>query len=103
MTRYLQTAAFICVLVFLYFCVGVFGLSLAHVHPSASAVWLSSGIALAAVLLWGYRFFPGIFLGAFAVNIVAVGSLITALSIAAGNSLEAILDAGLVCRFANGP
>src|SRR5262245_8484386 len=103
MTRYLQTAAFICVLAFLYFCAGAFGLSLAHVHPSASAVWPPSGIALAAVLLWGYRLFPGIFLGAFAVNIAAAGSLITALSIAAGNTLEAILGAGLVCRFANGP
>ena len=103
MTRYFQTAAFICVLAVLYFCAGVFGLSMAHVHPSASAVWPPSGIALAAILLWGYRVFPGIFLGALAVNIAAAGSLVTALSIAAGNTLEAILGAGLVCRFANGP
>src|SRR4029434_5252638 len=49
------------------------------------------------------RLWPGIFIGAFAVNIAAAGSVVTALSIAAGNSLEAILGAGLVCRFANGP
>ena len=103
MTRYFQSAAFICVLAVLYFCAGAFGLSLAHVHPSASAVWPPSGIALAAILMWGYRLWPGIFIGSFAVNIAAVGSVVTALSIAAGNSLEAILGAGLVCRFANGP
>ncbi len=103
MTRYFQTAAFIFVLAVLYFCAGSFGLSLAHVHPSASAVWPPSGIALAAILLWGYRLWPGIFLGAFAVNIAAVGSVVTALSIAAGNTLEVILGATLVFRFANGP
>ena len=103
MTRYFQSAAFICVLAVLYFCAGAFGLSLAHVHPSASAVWPPSGIALAAILMWGYRLWPGIFIGAFAVNVAAGGSAVTALSIAAGNTLEAILGAGLVCRFANGP
>jgi PAS domain S-box-containing protein len=103
MPRHFQTAAFIFVLTLLYFCAGSFGLSLAHVHPSASAVWPPSGIALAAILLWGYRLWPGIFLGAFAVNIAGAGSVITALSIAAGNTLETILGAALVFRFANGP
>ena len=103
MTRYLQTAAFTVVLAVLYFCAGSFGLSLARVHPSASAVWPPSGIALAAILLWGLRLWPGIFLGALAVNIASTGSVVTALSIAAGNTLEAILGATLVFRFANGP
>ena len=102
MTRYFQTAAFIVILAVLYFCAGSFGLSLARVHPSASAVWPPSGIALAAILLWGPRLWPGIFLGAFLVNINAPGSLATALSIAAGNTLEALLGAALVSRFANG-
>ena len=102
MTRYLQTAAFIFVLAVLYFCAGSFGLSLARVHPSASAVWPPSGIALAAILLWGYRLWPGIFIGAFLVNINAQGSLALALSIAAGNTAEALLGAALVSRFANG-
>ena len=102
MTRHFQTAAFIVILAVLYFCAGSFGLSLARVHPSASAVWPPSGIALAAILLWGPRLWPGIFLGAFLVNINAPGSLATALSIAAGNTLEALMGAALVSRFANG-
>jgi two-component system, cell cycle sensor histidine kinase and response regulator CckA len=102
MTRSVKTGAFILVLALLYFCAGSFGLSLARVHPSASAVWPPSGIALAAILLWGYRLWPGIFLGAFAVNIAAAGSIAAALGIAGGNTLEAILGAALVNRFANG-
>src|SRR5262245_53211780 len=46
---------------------------------------------------------PGIFLGALAINITLAGSIVTGLSIAAGNTFEALLGAGLVCRFANGP
>jgi len=103
MTRSARTGAFILVLALLYFCAGIFGLSLARVHPSASAVWPPSGIALAAILLWGYRLWPGICLGAFAVNIAAAGSVAAALGIASGNTLEAILGAALVNRFANGP
>ena len=103
MTRSVKTGALILVLALLYFCAGIFGLSLARVHPSASAVWPPSGIALAAILLWGYRLWPGIFLGAFAVNIAAAGSVAAALGIASGNTLEAILGAALVNRFANGP
>jgi two-component system, cell cycle sensor histidine kinase and response regulator CckA len=103
MTRHLQTTAFVFVLAVLYFCAARFGLSLAFVHPSASAVWPPSGIALAALLLWGYRLWPGIFLGALAANIATPGTAVTALSIAAGNTFEAILGAALVWRFANGP
>ena len=103
MTRSVKTGALIFVLALLYFCAGIFGLSLARVHPSASAVWPPSGIALAAILLWGYRLWPGIFLGAFAVNIAATGSVAAALGVASGNTLEAVLGAALVNRFANGP
>jgi PAS domain S-box-containing protein len=103
MMRSVKTGAFILVLALLYFCAGSFGLSLARVHPSASAVWPPSGIALAAILLWGYWLWPGVFFGAFALTFAATGSVAAALGIASGNTLEAILGAALVNRFANGP
>ncbi|MGH7767849.1 MAG: MASE1 domain-containing protein, partial [Candidatus Binatia bacterium] len=59
-------------------------------------------LALAALLVWGYRLWPGIFLGAFLVNITTQGSVPTTLGIATGNTVEALLGAWLVCRFANG-
>ena len=89
-------------LALVYFVVCKLGLMLAIVHPSATALWPGTGIALAAILLIGYDVWPGIFLGAFAVNLTTAGSLLSSLAIALGNSLEAVLGAYLVIRFANG-
>jgi integral membrane sensor domain MASE1/two-component sensor histidine kinase len=87
----------------IYVLAGKLGLSLAIVHPSASAVWAPTGIALAALLLLGYRVWPAIFVGAFLVNVTTAGSVATSLGIALGNTLEGIVGAYLVNRFANGP
>src|SRR2546422_8893105 len=86
----------------IYLLAGKLGLRLAIVHPSATAVWPGTGIALAALLLLGYRVWPGIFLGAFLVNLTTAGSILSSLGIASGNTLEALLGAYLVTRFANG-
>jgi PAS domain S-box-containing protein len=86
----------------LYFVAGKIGLSLAIIHPSASAIWAPSGIALAALLLMGARAWPAIFAAAFLVNEITAGSLATSLAIAAGNTLEAVVGAALVTRFAHG-
>src|SRR2546425_2992728 len=90
------------VLTGVYFLAGKFGLSLAFVHASASAVWPPTGIALAATLLLGYRVWPALLLGAFLVNVTTAGSVWTSLGIAGGNTLEGLLGAFLVQRFANG-
>jgi PAS domain S-box-containing protein len=90
------------VLAAIYFGCGAFGLSMALVNKSASAVWPPSGLALAALLLGGSRLWPGVFGGAFLVNILTQGSVVTSLAIATGNTLEAVVGARLVIRFANG-
>jgi len=95
-------AASLATLTVVYFCAGKFGLSLAFFNASASPVWPPSGIALAALLLWGYRLWPAIFLGAFLVNISTQGTFATSLGIATGNTLAALLGACLVQRFAQG-
>src|SRR5437762_13355106 len=102
MTRRLQTAASILAVAAAYFCAGRFGLSLALVNPSASAIWPPTGLALAVTLLWGYRLWPGILLGAFLVNSITTGNPATDLGIAVGNTMEALLGAWLVNRFARG-
>jgi PAS domain S-box-containing protein len=99
----LQLVGIILVLASTYALAGKLGLSLAVVHPSATAVWPPSGIALAALLVLGYRVWPGILLGAFLVNITTSGNTVTSFGIAAGNTLEGLVGAYLVNRFANGP
>src|SRR4029450_1307729 len=84
----------------IYFVVGKFGLMLASLHASASPVWPSAGIALAAILGPGYRMWPAIFVGAFLVNVTNAGDVATSLAIGTGNTLEALAGAWLVIRFA---
>ena len=91
------------VLCALYVAAGRLGLSLAFAHASASPVWPPTGIALGAFLLYGWRVWPAIFIGAFVVNVTTSGSVVTALAIAAGNTLEGLVGAWLVQRLARGP
>lgn len=90
------------VLALMYFTAAKLGLALAIVHPSASAVWPPTGIALAAFLLYGNRVWPGIAIGAFAANVTNVGTIATSLGIATGNTLEGFVGAWLVNRYAMG-
>ena len=101
-SRRLSTLPIIGLVAFVYFIAGKLGLSLAFVNASASAVWPPSGIALATLLLIGYRIWPAIFLGAFLVNLTTAGSVAASLGIAAGNTLEALGGAWLIYRFAGG-
>lgn len=86
----------------IYLLAGKLGLTVAFVHPSATAVWAPTGIALAALLVLGYRVWPGIFAGAFLVNLTTAGTVATSLGIASGNTLEALVGAYLVNRVAGG-
>lgn len=63
-----------------------------------SVVWLPSGLALAVLLIGGNRYAWGVFLGAFLTYTMTGKSLGTAMAIAAGNTLEALLGAWLLTR-----
>lgn len=71
--------------------------SLAFAIPPgyATAVWLPSGVAVAAVILWGVRCWPGVWLGAALANFSIGLSLPVALAMASGNTLEALCAGGL--------
>ena len=81
------------------------GLLLAFQKTNASPVWPPSGIAFAAILLLGYRVWPGIAIGAFLANMVVFLTnqaaslpivLVLSLGIAVGNTLEAVCGAALL-------
>ena len=86
----------------IYFALAKGGLALASIHPSATPIWPPTGVALAAVLLWGYRIWPAIFTAAVIVNATTAGSVATAIAIATGNSLEAVVGAYLINRWSSG-
>lgn len=97
-----KNAAAVAILAGVYFLAGKLGLQLAYVNASASAVWPCTGIAIAALLVFGFRVWPGILIGAFLVNLMTAGNVETSIGIAAGNTLEGLAAWYLVNQFANG-
>jgi PAS domain S-box-containing protein len=92
-------------LVTIYIAVAGLGLIFSDAH--ISPVWSPTGVALAAVLLLGYRVWPGIWLGAFLANVIVLAAndgpisttILTAGIISVGNTLEAVAGAFLIRRF----
>lgn len=72
------------------------GLSLHAVGGFATAVWPPTGLALVALVLGGYRLWPGIALGAYLVNVWAGAPLLVAAGMALGNTFEALLGAAFL-------
>lgn len=91
------------VLVVLYFATAKMSLSLAIPPGYATAVWPPAGLALAALLLVGNRLWPGIWLGAAAVNFTVQGSTVSAALIGTGNTLEALVGAALLRSYIGVP
>src|SRR5689334_5605827 len=81
-----------------YFGAAQLGLAMASVAEQVPAVWPPTGIALAALLLFGYRVWPGIALGAFLANATTHAPLAAAAGIAFGNTLEGLVGAWMLRR-----
>ncbi len=111
--RYYALALQIIGLAVAYSVTGKLGTFLAIPPGYATAIWPPSGIALAGILVYGYRIWPGILLGAFLVNfsnaLVAgsvaeiLTSVVITLAMCCGASLQAAAGAYLVQRYAGFP
>jgi signal transduction histidine kinase/CheY-like chemotaxis protein len=99
---HLKLPALIAAIALVYFAAGKAGLYFASFSASSTAVWPATGVAFAALLLLGLSLWPAIFIGAFLVNLTTAGTVFTALGIATGNTLEAVVAAYLTIRFAHG-
>lgn len=85
-------------LAFVYYVTARIGLQLDPVGGFATLVWASSGISLFALFVLGYRFWPGIALGAFFANLHNGAPLFSAFGITTGNTLEAVIGVYLLRR-----
>ncbi len=97
---WLRYAVRVALLAATYVLAGRLGFAASAIHPVVSSAWPPSGVALAALLLMGTRFWPGIALGAFIVNLTGGIAPLPAAGIAVGNTLEALLAAWLLTSFA---
>jgi len=97
----LTTFTRVVLLTAVYFLGGLLGKEASFLSGSVALVWPPAGIALAAILLFGYRFWPGVALGAVLfslMNGVPLGFF--TLGTAIGNTVGAIVCAFLLKRLA---
>ncbi|NMG56236.1 PAS domain S-box protein [Aromatoleum aromaticum] len=91
----------IVVLAAMYIAVGLFARALTQSSGYSSPVWPAAGFALAALLVWGARCWPGVWLGAFVIVLLpdrtTSGALVAALG-ASGMTLQALLGVCLARR-----
>src|SRR5262245_45020073 len=85
-----QQALIIIGVAVVYFAAAKLGFAFAFIHTHVSPIWPPTGVALAAVLLFGYRVAPAIFIGALLANANSTVPFAVAATIAVGNTLEAI-------------
>ena len=96
----LTTLSRVVILIALYFLGGLLGKQASFFSGSVALVWPPAGIALAAILLFGYRFWPGVALGAVLfsfMNGMPLGFF--TLGTAIGNTMGAIVCAFLLRKF----
>ena len=82
----------------LYFGAAKIGLHLSVAHGVITPVWPPTGIALAALLIFGPRMWPAVAAGALLANATSGVSIWVAAAIAVGNTLEAVVGAWLLRR-----
>src|SRR3984885_9167625 len=85
-----------------YFGLAVSGLLIPWINPTATPLWPPTGLALALMLLRGYRVWPAILVGAFFSTAVGGGGLAEAGCIALGTPIAALAGAWLIDRWSHG-
>jgi signal transduction histidine kinase len=90
-TNRLEYALAVAALAIVYIVAARAGLMMDAVAGFATLVWPPSGLALAALLVFGAGLWPGVLIGAFVANLLAGAPIPVALGIGVGNTLEALL------------
>ena len=96
--RLIRTLLQLAVVALAYWLAALVSLRLALVHGQVTPIWPPTGIALVAMLVFGRRVWPSIFLAALAVNLPIGPSPLGAAFIAAGNTLAPVTAATLLQR-----
>ena len=90
----------VAILAGLYVVLGKFSLSLATASDYvALTIFIPEGLALAFAIHYGYRVWPGVFIGQWLLLVLTGSSFVYGLTVAAGNSIEAVLGVWLFQRF----
>jgi len=96
----LTWAGQVLLLAFLYVVAGRLGLEFTHDNDNVTLIWPPTGLSLAALILFGVRLWPGVFLGALLANLMSSLAWHVSFGIAIGNTLEAVVGVTVLVRLA---
>ena len=97
--RLIKYLAAVILLAVIYHLAARLGLLMANLQPNTSPVWPPTGIAIAALLLFGIRYWPGVALGVIFGFFFNNNALDVTLGLALGNTLEAVVAVVLLRKF----
>ncbi|HSG01877.1 MAG TPA: MASE1 domain-containing protein, partial [Vicinamibacterales bacterium] len=83
-------------LIVAYVLTGKLGLVFSYGHPASSLIWPPAGIALGAFIVYGYRVWPAVLVGAVLLYAATIGPSFAVMTMAAGNTVEGLVAAYLV-------
>lgn len=97
--RWLKYVSGVILIGVIYHLAARLGLMMANVQPNTSPVWPPTGIAIAALLLFGKKYWPGVTLGVIFGYLFNNNALDVSIGLAIGNTLEAVFAAFLIRKF----
>ena len=89
----------IVILASLYVAGGWLGLSVAVHSEHVTLIWPPTGLSIAALILYGWRLWPGVLLGCLTLNTLTEISFPVGLAIAIGNTLEALVGSSVMVHY----
>lgn len=86
---------------FAYYLTGMLGLLIPYVGSHITLIWLPTGIAVAALMRWGFHpaYLLSIYLAAFLINYSVGSTFLLSAQIGVGNTLAPIVAASMMQRF----
>jgi signal transduction histidine kinase/integral membrane sensor domain MASE1/AmiR/NasT family two-component response regulator len=88
------------VIILAYVVTGYASIHMPYFGTSVTLIWPPAGIILAALIYWGWRYFPAVYIAAFLLNILIAQTISAMIFVAVGTTLAAVIPAILITRFA---
>jgi len=77
-----------------YVATAYLGLELAFFQENATLIWPPTGLSLAALLLYGWRYWPGVALGSYLINLINQADPVVSLAISVGSTVVSLTVVG---------